>query len=155
MVGVSFVLNTTLNVRAERAFDLSRSVDVHAESMAHSSERAVGGVTHGLMSLGESVTWKAKHFGVPFRMESRITEMTRPVSFTDEQVRGPFRYFRHDHSFTEEDGVTLMVDRVSFAAPFGLIGRFAEVAFLATYMRRLIEVRNRFLASVAESGGTP
>jgi hypothetical protein len=68
-------------------FDTARSIDVHKDSMAGSREEAVDGVTSGLISLGEEVTWRAWHFGVPLRMTSRITEMKSPDYFVDEQVK--------------------------------------------------------------------
>src|SRR4051812_38819320 len=39
-------------------FDLSLSVDAHAESMAASGERAVAGVMSGVMTLEDPVTWR-------------------------------------------------------------------------------------------------
>jgi len=40
-------------------FDRARSIDAHKDSMARSREQAVAGVTTGLISLGEEVTWRA------------------------------------------------------------------------------------------------
>jgi ligand-binding SRPBCC domain-containing protein len=147
---VSFTCRTRLPMTPEQAFDLSRSVDVHLGSMAKSGERAVAGVTAGLMSLGDTVTWRARHFGLPVRMTSRITQFDYPESFTDEQQRGPFRAFRHVHEFLPDSslpdgGGTLMVDHVEFTAPCGVLGRLVEKAFLGRYMQDLIEERNRYL----------
>ena len=127
-------------------FDLARSVDAHKESMAQSREEAVSGVTSGLISLGEAVTWRAWHFGIPLRMTSRITEMRTPDYFVDEQVKGPFRRFRHVHEFHQDLAGTTMVDRIEFETPLGPIGRLAEKLVLARYLQKLIETRNRHLA---------
>jgi ligand-binding SRPBCC domain-containing protein len=147
---VSFTCRTHLAMSPEQAFDLSRSVDAHVGSMAKSGERAVAGVTSGLIGLGETVTWRAKHFGLPILMTSRITQFSYPDSFTDEQQRGPFRVFRHVHEFVAESsgsdgGGTLMIDHVEFTAPFGVLGRLVEKAFLGRYMQHLIEERNAYL----------
>ena len=98
--------------------------------MARSRERAVAGVTTGRIGLGEEVTWRAWHFGVPFTMTSRITELEAPELFVDEQVRGPFRSFRHEHAFIPgADGdSTIMIDHVVFDAPLGGLGRLSEGA---------------------------
>lgn len=114
--------------------------------MAQSHEEAVDGVTSGPISLGEEVTWRAWHFGVPLQMTSRITEMQTPDYFVDEQVKGPFRRFRHVHVFSQDSAGTTMVDRIEFEAPFGPIGRLAEKLVLGRYLQRLIETRNRHLA---------
>ncbi|TQL45043.1 hypothetical protein FB562_2453 [Homoserinimonas aerilata] len=148
---VGFELRTLLPLPIARAFDLARDIDAHLGSMKSSSERAVGGVTHGLISMGETVTWRAVHFGVPFYLESRISSMTPPTSFTDEQVRGPFKHFRHDHWFTEAQDHTLMLDEIEFSAPFGPLGVLAEKLILAKYMRYIIAKRNAFLVAAARS----
>ena len=132
-------------------FDLSLSIDAHLASQAAADERAVGGVTTGVIGLGEEVTWRATHFHVPFTMTSRITALDRPHRFVDEQVRGPFRRFHHEHEFHPSGPGTVMVDRISFDAPLGPIGRLVERAVLGSYLERLIVERGRFLKAAAES----
>ena len=146
---VSFECTTHTSLSKPQLFDRARSIDAHKESMAGSREEAIAGVTSGLISLGEEVTWRAWHFGLPLRMTSRITAMDAPHHFTDEQVTGPFAFFRHVHEFSEVGGTTTMVDRIEFAAPLGPLGRFAEWLFLGRYMQRLIEDRNRHLVGAA------
>ena len=143
---VEFGCRTHLEMGALEAFDRSRSIDLHIGSMSDSCERAIAGVTTGLIGPGEEVTWRAWHFGLPIRMTSRITEFIEPTWFVDEQVRGPFRAFRHEHTF-EPDGAdaTIMTDRVRFTAPLGVLGRTGEFV-LGPYLHGLIERRNEHLA---------
>jgi ligand-binding SRPBCC domain-containing protein len=109
-------------------------------------------VTSGLIGLGEEVTWQARHFGVPFRMTSRIADLDAPNRFVDEQVRGPFARFRHEHTFTpQSNGSTMMIDQVAFEAPFGPIGRLSERVLLARHLEHLIRDRAEFLKNRAES----
>lgn len=144
---VSFECTTRTSIPKAQLFDRARSIDAHTESMAQSRERAVGGVTSGLISLGEEVTWRAWHFGVPLRMTSRITGMDAPDYFIDEQVKGPFRRFRHVHEFSDGVDGTTVIDRIEFEAPFGPVGRLVEKLVLARYLQKLIETRNRHLVS--------
>ncbi|NSX37902.1 SRPBCC family protein [Pseudarthrobacter oxydans] len=144
----SFVCRTESSLPPERLFDLARSIDVHVESQKGSGERAVAGVTSGLIGEGQEVTWRARHFGIPLTMTSRVTQVDFPHSFTDEQVRGPFRSFRHVHEFEATPGGCIMTDRVEFAAPFGLLGRAAGKLVLRPYLQRLIRDRGRFLAGI-------
>ena len=141
----SFECHTRAAIPQTELFDRARSIDAHKESMSHSREEAIAGVTSGLISLGEEVTWRAWHFGVPFRMTSRISEMGAPDYFVDEQVSGPFRRFRHHHEFSQDGSVTTMIDRIEFEAPFGPLGRLAERLVLTRYLRQLIVRRNRHL----------
>ncbi|RED52621.1 hypothetical protein [Cohnella lupini] len=55
-------------------FDLSRSIDLHMESISHTNERAVKGRTSGLIELGETVTWEATHFGIRQQLTSLATK---------------------------------------------------------------------------------
>jgi ligand-binding SRPBCC domain-containing protein len=146
-MAVYFECTTRTSTPRSELFDLARSIDVHKDSMARSREDAVAGVRSGLISLGEEVTWRAWHFGIPFRMTSRITQMEAPGYFVDEQIKGPFRRFRHVHEFSEDAEGTRMVDRIEFAAPFGPVGRVAEKLVLGRYLRRLIDARNRHLTA--------
>jgi ligand-binding SRPBCC domain-containing protein len=136
-------------VDQQTAFDLSLSIDAHLESFQASGERAVNGVTAGVIGLGEFVTWRARHFGITWTMTSTITEWDRPRRFVDEQRKGPFRSFRHEHRFEPVEHGTRLTDHVEFEAPFGLLGRAVERLVLARYMRRLIDVRNAFLVTGA------
>jgi ligand-binding SRPBCC domain-containing protein len=145
---VEFECRTRLPVGVQEAFDRSRSIDLHMSSMARSRERAIAGVTTGLIDEGQEVTWQAWHFGIPIRMTSRITRMSPPDSFVDEQVRGPFRRFRHEHRFSADGDGTLMTDHVVLSAPFGVLGRAAEFV-VGPYLRRLIEQRNAHLLAAS------
>jgi ligand-binding SRPBCC domain-containing protein len=151
---VRFACVTPIAAPPEIVFDLSLDVDEHVRSMARSGERAVTrrgtGITSGHIGLDEEVTWKARHFGVPFRMTSRVVELHRPTRFVDEQVRGPFRRFHHEHRFEGTGTGTRMIDTISFDAPFGPLGRVTEQLLLGRYLRDLIAQRNEHLRVVAE-----
>jgi len=146
---VEFTEQTVLPVMCEEAFDMSLSIDAHVDSFRESGERAVGGVRSGIIGVGEFVTWRARHFGITWTMTSVITEWDRPNWFVDEQRRGPFKSFRHEHRFVADGDSTVAHDRVVFSAPLGLLGRLAETAVLARYLRRLIRIRNEFLVESA------
>ena len=149
----SLELTTWLPATPGECFDLSLSVDAHTGSMGHHRERAVAGVTSGVMGLGDTVTWRATHFGLPFTLTARVTEHEAPRRFVDEHVSGPFRRWWHEHTFVEDDGGTLMTDVVEFRAPFGLLGRLAETAVLTGYMTRLLEQRNAWLRESLNASG--
>jgi ligand-binding SRPBCC domain-containing protein len=138
----------------ERCFDLARSIELHTHSTAATGEEAIAGVTRGLIGMGESVTWRARHFGVRQTLTSRITAFDRPRHFRDEQAQGAFAGFTHDHFFTPHTGGgTLVRDVFTFRAPLGILGRLAEALLLTRYMRRLLETRVAIVAAAAEGEG--
>ncbi|MEV4187421.1 SRPBCC family protein [Streptosporangium canum] len=148
----SFEIVTHVMAPPERVFDISLDVDVHAASMAGSSEEAVGGVTAGKLKLGDTVTWRARHFGIRWRMTSTISAYDRPGYFVDEQVSGPFKRWCHAHYFRPYGhGGTVISDVVEFSAPLGPLGRIAEMLALRPYMPKLIRFRNQYIKQVAEA----
>jgi ligand-binding SRPBCC domain-containing protein len=147
----SIRLETVITASISDCFQLSLSVDAHTASMRRSGERVIGGVTSGVMNLGDAVTWRARHFGIVFRMTSAITELQSPSRFVDEQQRGPFRRWRHEHTFAATaSGRTLMTDIVEFKSPFGLIGALADRLVLDWYLPKLLRQRNTWLKATLE-----
>jgi ligand-binding SRPBCC domain-containing protein len=133
-------------------FALALSVDAHAASMTASGERAIGGVTSGVMRLGDTVPWRARHFGVAFRMTSAITEYDYPHRFVDEQRHGPFRRWWHEHTFTPmAAGATQMIDVVEFRSPLGPLGTIADRLVLERYLPHMIRQRNAWLKNALEA----
>ncbi|MFK4805412.1 cyclase [Microbacterium sp. ZW CA_36] len=139
----TFTLVTESSYSVEALFDLSLDIDAHVASMSHSKERAVAGVTTGRIGLGESVTWRARHFGIWFTLATKITELDRPARFVDRQVRGPFTTFDHEHLFESNETGCRMTDRITVGSP--VFGWLAERLILVPYLRRLIARRNRHL----------
>ena len=66
-------------------------------------------------------------------------------------VRGPFRYFRHDHTFEAQKQETLMIDKLEFQSPPPLLGNLVDIVVLRSHLRHLLETRNRALKAAAES----
>lgn len=146
-MAVYFECVTRTSKSVQELFDLSLNIDAHTGSKSDSKERAIRGVTSGQITVGEEVTWRATHFGVPFTMTSKITSMDAPHSFTDQQQHGPFKIFRHNHEFLAGNGETIMIDRIEFQAPLGPLGWLAERLVLGWYMPQLIRKRNQFLVA--------
>jgi ligand-binding SRPBCC domain-containing protein len=129
-------------------------VEVHLAGNVHAGESAlaIGGITSGLIGMGQHVTWRAKHFGIWHRLTSEITAMDRPTYFEDAMIQGIFRFMRHEHFFRSlSPNATEMKDIFCFAAPLPVLGWLAEAAFLRDYMQALLRERNAVLKQIAES----
>jgi len=143
---------TRIKSTADICFDLSRSIDLHKISTAGTNETAIAGTTTGLINLNETVTWEAIHFGIRQQLTSRITAFNRPHHFRDEQVKGIFRKFIHDHNFVQKDDIVIMTDLLEFESPFGIAGRVFNKLILTNYLTKFLNDRNRHIKSYAESG---
>ena len=146
------ILQTTLHSTAEICFDLSRSIDLHKISTVKNKEEAIAGKITGLISLGESVTWKATHFGIRQVLTSKITRFERPFYFRDEQVNGAFKAFKHDHYFDVSNHIVVMKDIFEFTTPFGIPGKLFNKLVLTRYMTKLLTERNAVIKVYAETG---
>lgn len=143
----NFEVVTPVAAPPDQVFAVCLDVQAHTRSMASSSERAVDGRTRGELSLGDTVTFQARHFGLTWRLKARITSYDRPRRFVDEQESGPFKRWHHAHHF-EPDGAggTVMRDVIDFASPLGPLGRAVDRILLSRYMPHLIRSRNAYLA---------
>jgi ligand-binding SRPBCC domain-containing protein len=146
-------LSTSIAAPIERVFDLARNIDLHTHSTSNTSERAVAGVTSGLIGPGQEVTWRAKHFGIWQSLTVRIIVFERPNRFADAMVSGPFRSMEHHHYFEESATAmgTTMRDVFSFQSPLGIPGRVVESLFLTGYLKSFLIDRNRVIKATAES----
>jgi ligand-binding SRPBCC domain-containing protein len=142
---------TKIAAPAEVCFDLARDIDFHIRSLQDTGERAVAGRTSGLIGLGESVTWEARHLGVRQQLTSKVTAYDRPTYFQDVMTRGAFKSFAHDHRFEAHGCETVMTDEVEFASPLGPLGRLVDALFMTGYLRRLLEGRCQAIKQEAEA----
>jgi len=144
--------STRIVAPIERVFDLARSVEAHLASARGTAEAAVAGRTSGLFELGDTVTWRARHFGVRQHLTTRITAFDRPHHFQDRMVRGAFRSLEHDHTFRQlADGEVEMFEVLRLAAPPPGLGWIVERLVLGPYFRHFLRERNRAIKHMAET----
>jgi ligand-binding SRPBCC domain-containing protein len=74
------------------------------------------------MREGAMIDYRLRLLGVPLRWRARITRWQPPVSFVDEQVRGPYRVWEHTHLFRDDVGATVVEDVVRYELPVAPIG---------------------------------
>jgi ligand-binding SRPBCC domain-containing protein len=144
-------LNTDIAAPPQRVFDLSRCIDLHAVSMLSHGETAVAGITTGLIALGQTVTWRAKHFGIWQHLTSQITLFDPPYHFRDSQVQGAFQRFDHDHLCIPITTGTRLIDLFDYTSPLGMLGNLVDLIILKKYMTRLLDQRNQVIKQIAES----
>ena len=144
-------LETHTRASAEICYKLSLNVDLHQESTSKTGEHIVAGIQNGIMKLGDTVTWKAKHFGVWQTLTTKITEEKSYSFFVDEMTKGSFKSMRHEHYFIENEGFTTMKDVFMFESPLGILGKIFNELILEKYMKRFLMERNQLIKEIAES----
>lgn len=84
---------------------------------------------------------------IPCKWRVRIAEVRPDEHFVDEMLRGPLRYFRHEHRVAPSPAGTLYTDRVEYQ-PYG--GRLAKALFVGRYMERIFAARHRRMRQLLE-----
>jgi ligand-binding SRPBCC domain-containing protein len=106
------------------------------------------------MRPGALIDYRLRMRGVPLRWRTEITAWEPPVRFVDEQIRGPFRRWIHEHRFEPRDGGTLAVDRLRYAVPGGALINWLivrhDVARIFAF--RTAKLRERFAAARSVPG---
>jgi len=144
-------LTTFIAAPVQRVYDLSRSINLHKISTAHTQEQAIDGVMTGLIKEGETVTWQAKHLFKQRKFTVKITAMKMPESFTDEMIEGNFKSFYHQHYFKPTNNGTIMIDVLNFESPYSLAGKLFNFIFLKQYKQHLLQKRNEVIKDYAET----
>ncbi len=112
----------------------------------------MAGVRSGILQLGDSVTFRARHFGIWQTLSSEITEFKAPVYFCDVMQKGAFKSMRHEHYFQPNGTVTIMRDVFVFESPLGWLGKLVDALVLKRYLRRFLRERCSVVKQYAESG---
>jgi len=99
---------------------------------------------------GTVIDYRLRLHGLPVRWRSEISAWEPPHRFVDEQLRGPYRRWHHEHTFTEVEGGTEVRDRVDYRLPPGgpLVARLVarDLRAIFAYRQRALLAR---LASAA------
>ena len=95
------------------------------------------------MRPGLKIVHEIRWFGIPQRWETVIEEYDPPHGFVDRQAKGPYKSWRHRHSFEEAPGGTLMRDHVVYELPFGLLGLLSHRLLVERQLRRIFDYRGR------------
>ncbi len=77
--------------------------------------------------------------------------MQFPNYFVDEMMEGRFKSFKHQHTFKEENGTTIMEDKIQYETPFGIFGSIFDTLILRNYFTNFISKRNHFIKNLAEN----
>jgi hypothetical protein len=105
-----------------------------------------------VMAAGLEIDYEFRWLGFPVLWRSRITEYEPPFLFGDEQVKGPFRLWRHRHSFHPSEEGTLVSDEVQYALPLGPVGSFVHKAIVSGQLKEIFRYRQKALSEIISHG---
>jgi ligand-binding SRPBCC domain-containing protein len=79
--------------------------------------------------------------GIPMGWITEIKTVQDGVFFVDEQRKGPYKIWHHEHHFEAVEGGVLMTDIVSYTLPFGFLGKLAHWLFVRKELEAIFEYR--------------
>lgn len=107
------------------------------------------------MREGLVIDYTIRDMGLRWRWRTLITAYQAPRLFVDEQLKGPYSYWRHEHHFRAVDGGTQMLDRVRYALPNMLpaaLARWLDAHHVRPRLQVIFSYREaRFKALFAEA----
>jgi ligand-binding SRPBCC domain-containing protein len=108
------------------------------------------------MDVGTTLFYRIRWLALSITWVSHITEFERNRRFVDVQIRGPYRSWRHEHTFEERDGQTFMRDTVRYELQLGVLGRIAHRLLVRRQLRAIFDYRASQIERIfpgGEAGG--
>lgn len=97
------------------------------------------------MRVGTLIDYRLRLRGIPLRWRSEITAWDPLHRFVDEQRRGPYRLWHHEHTFAERDGGTAVSDVVRYRV---IGGALANALFVQRDLETIFKYRQTKLAEL-------
>ena len=107
-------------------------------------------ITSGSIQIqaGTRIEYRLRLFDIPFGWQTRIETFDQDRSFTDIQLRGPYRRWHHRHEFHAAPGGTEMLDQVNYELPLGPLGTIGHVVFVRRTLERIFNYRRDQIAGL-------
>lgn len=100
------------------------------------------------MKEGTLIDYTIRLMGLPVHWQSRIREYRPPRRFVDEQVKGPYGFWRHTHSFAGTERGTRITDEVQYGMPFGLLGRVVQKVAVHRQLEAIFSYRAKVITRI-------
>ena len=93
------------------------------------------------MHPGTLIDYRIKLNGIPMAWRTRIEAFEPGERFIDVQLKGPYKLWRHTHTFRDVPGGTELGDRVEYALPFGPLGKLVHRLFVRRQLKAIFDHR--------------
>jgi hypothetical protein len=100
------------------------------------------------MKEGAIIDYLIRIAGLPVRWTTVITCYEPPTRFVDLQLKGPYSYWRHTHTFSETDDGTIIVDEVEYTLPLGVLGRCIHALFVKRQLESIFGRREAVIEQI-------
>ena len=97
------------------------------------------------MGTGTLIDYRITIKGIPVKWRSEITEWEPPFRFVDVQLKGPYKIWVHEHTFTENDGSTIVTDKVNYLSKGWILEPVLQKFFVKKNLEEIFDYREKKL----------
>ncbi|MDP3468201.1 MAG: SRPBCC family protein [Daejeonella sp.] len=87
-------------------------------------------------------------FGIPLNWQTEIFNVNKPYSFSDRQLKGPYKIWEHTHIFIQKENGILMKDEIKYQIPLGILGQLAHAIFVRKRVEDIFRFRKKALEKI-------
>jgi len=99
-----------------------------------------------IMYPGMIISYKVNPvLGIPMTWVTEITHVEDHDFFVDEQRKGPYKMWHHEHKLVQTDDGVIMTDLITYEPPFGFLGAIANKLFIEKQLNEIFEYRRKVL----------
>ena len=100
------------------------------------------------MQVGTLIDYRITLMGVPFFWRTLISDWQPPHRFVDQQLKGPYVFWHHEHTFKQCDGYVLMTDKVHYLSPGGIFETLVDSLFVRGQLNKMWKFRGERFAEL-------
>jgi ligand-binding SRPBCC domain-containing protein len=93
------------------------------------------------MGKGSLVDYTIRLFGIPIHWRTLISDYEPPFRFVDQQIKGPYTFWHHTHTFQQVDGGVEILDKVKYSLPMGWLGTLVHSIWVRKDLEKIFEHR--------------
>ncbi len=97
------------------------------------------------MKKGLFIDYQIRLYRFPMRWKTEITAWNPPYRFVDEQKKGPYRLWVHEHTFEEVNGMVAIRDKVEYAV-WG--GKLTQKFFVEKNLKKIFDYRHEVIQKI-------
>jgi hypothetical protein len=97
------------------------------------------------MKQGAIIDYTIRLFKVSVHWRTLITSFEPPFKFVDEQIKGPYSFWHHTHTFKERPYGVEIQDEVHYSIPFGILGQIMHAIWIKNDLKKIFVHRERII----------
>lgn len=102
------------------------------------------------MEKGSLIDYTIRLFGIPIHWRSIISDYEPPFRFVDQQIKGPYTFWHHTHTFQAVEGGVEIIDKVKYSLPMGWLGTLAHSIWVRKDLEKIFEHRKTVIQNYFE-----